>query len=205
MKIIIFRPWCRYIRNYLPPVDISIEEQHDSEPWHHLPDYSVLIVCHSFQILWWVISPKKTEALFSPPSRLDLPSALPQLQSPMKIVKLTKSIDREKITLALASLAASASAAMALWSWIGSLTSFLHTFWLGKWQFWVWTMIQFFCECNIILWEKQSKIFHHISFAHVLFRQFWEFAILCLFINAILCLFIHFVKSKVSHFVKFSD
>ena len=59
MKIIIFRPWCRYIRNYLPPVDISIEEQHDSEPWHHLPDYSFLIVCHSFQILWWVISPKK--------------------------------------------------------------------------------------------------------------------------------------------------
>ena len=154
---------------------------------------------------WWLISPKKTEALFSPPSRLDLPSALPQLQSPVKIVKLTKSIDREKITLALASLAASASAAMALWSWIGSLTSFLHTFWLGKWQFWVWTMIQFFCECNIILWEKQSKIFHHISFAHVLFRQFWEFAILCLFINAILCLFIHFMKSKVSHFVKFSD
>lgn len=191
MKMIIFRPWCRYIRNYLPPVDISIEEQHDSEPWHHLPDYSVLIVCHSFQILWWVISPKKTEALFSPPSRLDLPSALPQLQSPVKIVKLTKSIDREKITLALASLAASASAAMALWSWIGSLTSFLHTFWLGKWQFWVWTMIQFFV--NVISFCEKSKVkFFITSLLHMYcFGNFENLlSYVCLLMLSYVCLFI---------------
>ena len=61
--------------------------------------------------------------------------------------------------------AASASVAMALWSWIGSLTSFLHTFCFGKWQFWVWTMIQFFV--NVISFCEWSKVKVFTSFLHM--------------------------------------
>ena len=65
-----------------------------------------------------------------PPGEHWRPSAHPPLRSPGRKAQFCSDYYHFILTFALASLAASASVAIALWRWIGNLTSFLKVFYL---------------------------------------------------------------------------